>query len=242
MSIVNNEPLIRALLKKERTNRRERKLYLTPTANLNEVERLLVDIALNNTVVEDTVLPEEYEKCLTLLTSDFFQVADSVEQSNFNLLIMVIVDSHKSRLNIYIHDKVSDRLVQKQFPILVSDLENQFITSNLSKTVYLENAARLTKDKVYQYSESLADVYRLLFHVVYQTDLNGFKDTGNIERQLVELLKDTEVTLHLNITRTIKLYGTVDAEKFLTLNIREIGTPDTYWSRSALLPELINHV
>ena len=61
-----------------------------------------------------------------------------------------------------------------------------------------------------------------------------------IPDELKDLLNNTEVTLHLDISKSVKLYGEVDEQGFLNLNIREIATPDIYWSRSVLLAEIID--
>ena len=123
---------------------------------------------------------------------------------------------------------------------MVPEVNEVFITTNISKTMYLEHATRLKKEKVYQYGEDLAGLYKILFHVVFQTDSPSITNPERLEELLVDLLNDTEVTLHLNITRTVKLYGGVDDEKFLNIYVREIGTPDTYWSRAVLITELAN--
>lgn len=241
MGIILNEPVTRTFIKTEKQRRKERRLFISPVAeSTTDDERLLIDIALNNTVAEDSVLPEEHERSLMLATEYYYQVSAVRKPEEFNKTILVTYDISSNKIRIFIYDKPMDKYIMKQFVVLIPETTSSFITNNLSKTVYLENAARLTKEKVCQYSENIADVYKLLFHVVFQTDMAEFVDTDNIESSLFELLKDTEVTLHLNITRTIKLYGKVDEEKFLNLYIREIGTPDTFWTRSVLLPELVN--
>ena len=242
MTIMVNEPLVRNTIKQEKLTRKECRIYLTPSSELTEEEKLLVDLALNNTAVGDTVLPEEYEKILLLSTSSYYQVADTKVNPVFNKIILVMYDANQSKINIYVYDKPTDKYTVKQFLVVVPEFNNKYVISNLSKNTYTEAVVRLRKEQVFQYSEGLADIYRLLFHIVFQTDLSDFVDNGRTEEDLVSLLDDTEITLHLDITRTVKLYGNVDDQKFLNLNIREIGTPDTFWTNSALLPEITNQI
>ena len=55
---------------------------------------------------------------------------------------------------------------------------------------------------------------------------------------LKAILNGTEVTLNLNVTKSVKLYGHIDDKLYIHLYVREIGTPDTFWIRTASIPEI----
>lgn len=240
MTLVSNEPIVRAYIKKEQTIRAEKRVHLTPGGDLDTVDQLVIDMALNDIMPENTVLPLEYEKNLMLSTSRYYQVSNTVSSPVFDRTIMVNFDTSASKINIYIYNKSTDVITLKQFRVLVTETSSRFITADMSKSEYLTKAVHLVKNKVFQFRADLDEAALLLSHVVFQVDLIDYTPSPLIESKLVELLSATEVTLHLNITTTVKLYGGIDQEKFLNLYIREIGTPDTYWTRSVLLTELLD--
>lgn len=239
MNKLNNEPVLRASIADVKRARKEKKLFLSPQERLDPVESLVVDLALNGTLSAGSVLPDEYTRLLLESTVFFYQVSETSESPVFDRIIMVIDDTHVNKISIYTLDKDTDTYNLKDFTVLTPEIQGTFITNNLSKTVYFEEAARLKDDRMYQYQEDMADVYKLLFYVTFQTELVLRDSIEDIESRLVAILENTEITLHLNITRTIKLYGNLDDEGFLNLNIREIGTPDTFWTRSVHLREVL---
>lgn len=241
MTTLANGPVVQALFNEHKSKRQERRVFAAPLSELTSEDSIVIDLALNNVITEDSVLPLEIEQHLMIATNFFYQVSNYKGVDEYPQSILVTFDGNQNQIKIYIQDKADNTITVKKYFVVTPEMGDMLITKNLSKTTYLENAARLVKESVLQYSDELATVYRLLFHVVYQTEFIKPDDVDNIEAALVSLLQDTEVTLHLNVTNTIKLYGDIDSENFLNLYIREIGTPDTYWSRSVLLPELLDH-
>lgn len=241
MGRINNEPIVRAFIKKEQSTRIEKKVSLVSTDNLDPADRLVVDLALNDALPEDSVLPDEYVKQLVLSTSRYYQVTYNEITPSYDRILLAHYNPSANKVSIYIYSKTTDVLTVKQFRVLVQETVSQFITTDLPKADYLAHAVHLSKSKVFQFREDLDETALLLSHVVHQIDLMGLKVSPFVEAKLVDLLEDTEVTIHLNITNTVKLYGEIDSEKFLNLYIREIGTPDTFWKRSVLLTELLSN-
>lgn len=241
MGRINNEPIVRALIKKEQSIRTEKRISLVSADSLDSVDRLVVDLALNDLLPVDSVLPDEYVKQLILSTSRYYQVSYNDVIPDYDRILLAHYDPSSNKVDIYIYSKSTDVLSVKQFRVLVQESVNQFLTTDLPKADYLARAVHLSKNKVFQFREDLDETVLLLSHVVYQIDLMGLQVSPFVETKLVDLLEDTEVTIHLNITDTVKLYGEIDSEKFLNLYIREIGTPDTFWKRSVLLTELLSN-
>ena len=81
--------------------------------------------------------------------------------------------------------------------------------------------------------------YQVLFHLIFFTELKLTGNLADVINNLRPLLLDSEVTLQLNITNTVLFYGDAEDNGTLHLYIRQIGTPDTYWKRTASLSELL---
>lgn len=241
MGRINNEPIVRAFIKKEQNTRTEKKVSLTSIDKLDPIDRLVVDLALNNSLPEESVLPDEYVKQLVISTSRYYQVTYNDVAPVYDRVLLAHYDPSNNKVSIYIYTKSTDFLAVKQFKVLVQETVNQFLTTDLPKAEYFAHAVHLTKNKVFQFRDDLDEAALLLSHVVFQMDIVDLKVSPFVESKLVDLLADTEVTIHLNITDTVKLYGEIDSEKFLNLYIREIGTPDTFWKRSVLLTELLSN-
>lgn len=240
MVTVTNAPIIQAFFNEQKSKRQERRVFTSPLSELTKDDHVLIDVALNSVVAEDSVLPHEIEKSLMLTTGYFYQVSTYKNSEDYNTAILVDFDGTYNRLNIYVYDKILKSYTVKRYAVVTPTMVNTFITSNITKIEYNDQAIRLTKEAVFQYSGSLSPIYSILFHVVFQTALVEPNDIDAVKALLIDLLQNTEITLHLNLTQTVKLYGEIDAENFLKLNIREIGSPDTYWSRMVLLPELLD--
>lgn len=239
MVSIANQPVLQAFFNTESSKRQERKVFASPISELCAEDAIVVDVALNNIVSEDTVLPVEIEHQLMIATNYFYEVSDYKNREEYHRSILVTFDGVSSCIKIFIYDKLENVLSVKKYVVVTPEIGELFVTENLSKTEYLENASRLTQGAVLQYGEELAEAYKVLFHVVFQTEFMLPTDVDAIQSTLTGLLLNTEVTLHLNITSTAKLYGVIDSSNFLKLYIREIGTPDTFWMRTVLLPDLL---
>lgn len=234
---IKGNPVTLALVKQISESREEKRTYAEPIEDIKDECNTVVSLALHNTLSDNSYLPQNMVDDLVLATKYVYQVESFKGNLEFNNTVMVVANLHA--FNIYVIDNINQELISKMFLVAIKAPPVYYVDSEFTKAQYLETAGRLTNNRVVQYSEDLIFSYKVLFNLIFFTELNRTGSLAEVISQLKVLLAGSEVTLQLNITSTIMLYGDVESDGTLHLYIRQIGTPDTYWKRTASLSELL---
>lgn len=231
MSIIDSPIVIRSFNEKYK-NRNRQRIYVTPSAELTIEERTLVDLVFNNSLTQGNVLPKDVEDKLRRIEGNAYQV--SYNKSIEMYKVRIIIDSSSNSIKIFVDtDGVYD---VREYKTITLASEPAYIDTPLTKEEYILSAARLFESDVIQYSDVLAESYKVLFKVLFFVDLAALTESMEDVRAYIKtLLKNSEVTLHLSANNSVMVHGNIDADGVVTLHVREISTPDTYYTRTFAL-------
>lgn len=231
MSIIDSPIAIRSFNEKYK-NRNRQRIYVTPSAELTIEERTLVDLVFNNSLTQGNVLPKDVEDKLRRIEGNAYQV--SYNKSIEMYKVRIIIDSSSNSIKIFVDtDSVYD---VREYKTITLASEPAYIDTPLTKEEYILSAARLFESDVIQYSDVLAESYKVLFKVLFFVDLAALTESMEDVRAYIKtLLKNSEVTLHLSANNSVMVHGNIDADGVVTLHVREISTPDTYYTRTFAL-------
>lgn len=231
MSIIDSPIAIRSFNEKYK-NRNRQRIYVTPSAELTIEERTLVDLVFNNSLTQGNVLPKDVEDKLRRIEGNAYQV--SYNKSIEMYKVRIIIDSSSNSIKIFVDtDGVYD---VREYKTITLASEPAYIDTPLTKEEYILSAAHLFESDVIQYSDVLAESYKVLFKVLFFVDLAALTESMEDVRAYIKtLLKNSEVTLHLSANNSVMVHGNIDADGVVTLHVREISTPDTYYTRTFAL-------
>lgn len=234
MSTINSPIAIRSFNEKYK-NRTRKRIYVTPTSDLSVEERTLVDIMFNNSLPPGSMLPKDVEEKLRRIETNAYQV--SYNKSFEAYKVRIIVDSGNDFIDILIDtDGVFE---SRRFNCIKLAAQPAYIDTPLTKEEYILSAAHLFESDTLQYNEALADSYKVLFKVLFFVDLKGLtEDISDVRAYIETLLRNSEVTLHLSANKSVMMHGNIDGDGVVTLHVREINTPDTYYTRTFALAAL----
>lgn len=231
MSTFDSPIAIRSFNEKYK-NRNRKRIYVTPLSDLSVEDRTLVDVVFNNSLTTNNVLPKDVEEKLRRIEGNSYQV--SYHKSNNMYKVRILIDTTDSSIRILIDTDGSYEY--REYKTVAISVVPAYIDTPLTKEEYLLGATRLLGSDTIQYNENLAESYKVLFKILFFVDLEKLVDDKDTVRLYLEsLLRDSEVTLHLTPNKTIMLYGTVDSDAVVVLHVREISTPDTYYTRTFAL-------
>ena len=234
---IKGNPITLALINQLSSTREEKRAYSEPVDEINDESSTVINLALRHVLSDQSYIPTEMANDLTTASKYVYKIESY--RGNGNFTNTVLVEMGNGKFNIYNIDHVNQVLSQTSFLMAAKSKSDVFIDTLFTKGQYLETAGRLTKNKVIQYNDDLGLAYQALFHLIFFTELKLTGNLADVINNLRPLLLDSEVTLQLNITNTVLFYGDVEDNGTLHLYIRQIGTPDTYWKRTASLSELL---
>lgn len=237
-----NNPLAVAAFMSASNNRQEKAVISYPVEKLSPPDFTVINVAINNIVSEGSILPDDIANDLSLATKYIYQVAPDENHLTYGTTILVIEKSYENAFEINIYNKDTGQLSIKKYYVEVKSHTPLYTDSPFTRGEYMEAATRLVHDAGIQYSENLAESYKFLFYLIFFTDIHISATLNDVVTHLKAILNGTEVTLNLNVTKTVKLYGLIDDKLYIHLYVREIGTPDTFWIRSASVPEILGQI
>lgn len=234
---IKGNPITLALVNQLSNSRIEKKVYSEPADEINDESSTVINLSLRHVLSDQSYIPTEMANDLTVATKYVYKVESFKGNGIYTNTVIVVLDNNK--FNIYDVDHVNNVLNTKSFLMVAKSKSDVFIDSLFTKGQYLETAGRLKNSRVVQFNDDLGLSYQVLFHLIFFTELKLSGSFNDVVGNLRALLLDSELTLQLNITNTVLLYGDVEDNGTLHLYIRQIGTPDTYWKRTASLLELL---
>lgn len=230
-----NNPIAIQNFNEKYKNRTRKKIYVTPSSELSIEDRTLVDIVFNNSIPPGGVLPKDVENKLRRIENNAYQISYHKTLSMYNVRLLIMTAGDSIRFIIDTDGSYDER----SYKVIMVTSEPAYIDTALSRAEYLIGSSECRESTVLQYNAALAPAYKILFKILFFTEVEDLIDDINTTRMYLEtLLKDTEVTLHLTANRSVMLYGSVDNSGVVTLNVREISTPDTYYTRTFALGSL----
>ena len=233
-----NNPLAVAAFMAAASNRQERAVISYPIENLSPPDFTVINIALNNIINEDSILSDDISRDLSLATNYIYQVAPDEQHLTYGTTILVIEKGYENAFEINIYNKDTGQLTVKKYYVEVKTQQPLYIDAPFNRGEYMADATRLVHEAGIQYNENLAESYKFLFYIIFFTDIKITAPLNDVVAHLKAILNGTEVTLNLNVTKSVKLYGHIDDKLYIHLYVREIGTPDTFWIRTASIPEI----
>ena len=234
MSNLDSPIAIRNFNEKYKARVRKR-IYVTPSAELSVEDRVLVDIVFNGSLATRSVLPKDVEDKLRRIEDTAYQISYHKTMNMYNVRVLVLFSGNHVRFLIDTDGTYEERI----FDIVVEASVPAYIDTILTRADYLIGASTRTDSAVLQYNDALTTAYKILFKILFFTEVNQLdEDITTVRMYLDSLLENCEVTLHLTVNRSVMLYGDVDALGVVTLNVREISTPDTYYTRTFALGSL----
>ena len=234
----SNNPLAVAAFMSAASNRKEKAVVSYPIEKLTPPDFTVINVALNNIVSEGSILSDDIARDLSLATQFIYQVAPDENHLTYSTTILVIEKGYENAFEINIYNKDTGQLTVKKYLVEVKTHTPLYSDAPFNRGEYLESATRLIHEAGIQYSENLAESYKFLFYLIFFTEIKITAPLNDVAARLKAILNGTEVTLNLNVTKTVKLYGHIDDKLYIHLYVREIGTPDTFWIRTASIPEI----
>lgn len=233
-----NNPLAVAAFMAAASNRQERAVISYPIENLSPPDFTVINIALNNIINEGSILSDDISRDLSLATNYIYQVAPDEQHLTYGTTILVIEKGYENAFEINIYNKDTGQLTIKKYYVEVKTHQPLYSDTPFNRGEYMADATRLVHEAGIQYNENLAESYKFLFYIIFFTDIKITAPLNDVVTHLKAILNGTEVTLNLNVTKSVKLYGLIDDKLYIHLYVREIGTPDTFWIRTASIPEI----
>lgn len=233
-----SNPLAVAAFMAAASNRQERAVISYPIENLSPPDFTVINIALNNIINEGSILSDDISRDLSLATNYIYQVAPDEQHLTYGTTILVIEKGHENAFEINIYNKDTGQLTIKKYYVEVKTHQPLYCDAPFNRGEYMADATRLMHEAGIQYNENLAESYKFLFYLIFFTDIKITAPLNDVVTHLKAILNGTEVTLNLNVTKSVKLYGLIDDKLYIHLYVREIGTPDTFWIRTASIPEI----
>lgn len=233
-----NNPLAVAAFMATASNRQERAVISYPIEKLTPPDFTVINVALNNIVSEGSILSDDISRDLSLATNYIYQVAPDEQHLTYGTTILVIEKGYENAFEINIYNKDTGQLTIKKYYVEVKTHQPLYSDTPFNRGEYMADATRLIHEAGIQYNENLAESYKFLFYIIFFTDIKITAPLNDVVTHLKAILNGTEVTLNLNVTKSVKLYGLIDDKLYIHLYVREIGTPDTFWIRTASIPEI----
>lgn len=238
--MISATPIQRAFFNKEFSSRNTIDVVMSPKTGLTPEQQLIMDIGIHSTVTDNSVLPDDMQKLLISTIFQSYRFYEYSEDPTCAYKVIVVAEEQKQRILLYVLQPSRNKLSIKVLNIKQTEEIPEAIDTALSPEDYVIAAGRCTNKETIQYNELLSDTYKLLFSVVYSTAIDEYPVLEEVVEDLKLLFKDTEISLHLDITNSVNLLGFIDSGNNMHLNVRQIGTPDTYWTRTVNLASYLN--